>query len=163
MYGNTCMVLDTLPSMLKGVSQHRLTLPKLTQILPSLALLMHRLEMTLRLVDHLLDMSSCFMACLLTGKPLYFDQLLDLLLRQNFMLSQLLVLNRNTGIASAAISAFSFTLRKLSGVKMLKQCALFKVILTASKQSCDTLISIKCGFAKRLILEESLLNGSLLH
>jgi hypothetical protein len=79
------------------------------------------------------------------------------------MLSQLLAWNRNTGIASAIISAFSFIPRKLSGMIMLRQCALFKVILTASKQSCDTLISIKCGFAKRLFLEELLSSGSLLH
>jgi hypothetical protein len=76
------------------------------------------------------------------------------------MLSQLLVLSCNTRIASAVLSAFSVILRKLSGVIMLTQCALFKVILTASKQSCNTLISIKCGFAKRLVLGELLLNRS---
>jgi hypothetical protein len=39
-------------------------LPRSTQLLrPSLVLLMHHLEMTLRLVDRLLDTSSCYTAC----------------------------------------------------------------------------------------------------
>jgi hypothetical protein len=130
--------------------------------LPSLVLLMHHLEIILRLVNYLLDISLYFIACLLTRKLLCFDQSLDPLLRQSYMLSQLLVLSRNTRIASAVILAFSFILRSLSSVTMLKQYALFKVILIASKQSCDILISIKCGFAKRLILVELLLNRSLL-
>jgi hypothetical protein len=136
--------------VLKGVSQHRLMPPKSTQILrPSLVLLMHRLEITLKLVDRLLDTYSCSIACQSTRKLLYFDQSPNLPLRLSCTLSQPLASNRNIGIASAAISALRCTPRRLFGVTMRRLYALFKVTQIASKQSFVTSISTKCGFARR--------------
>jgi hypothetical protein len=85
----------------------------------------------------------------LTGKPLCFDQLPVLPLRQSFMLSLLPALNHNTGIDSAAMLALRFIPRRLSGVTMRRLYALLKATSIASKQSFATSISIKCGFAKR--------------
>jgi hypothetical protein len=139
-----------MPSVLKGVSQHRLMPPRLTQLLlRSLVLLMHHLEITLILVDRLLDTSSCSIACLLTGKLLYSDRSLDLPLRLSYTLSQPLASNRNTRIASAAILASRSIPRRLSSVTMRRLYALFKVTQIASKQSFATLISTKCSFARR--------------
>ena len=119
MYGSTYTVLDTLLSVLEEESLHRSTLPKSTQLpLPSLVLLMHHLEMMLRRVDRLLAMSLCSIACQSTGKQLYFDQSLDLLLRLSYTLSQPLALSRNTRIDSAATLALRFLLRRPSGVTM---------------------------------------------
>jgi hypothetical protein len=66
-------------------------------------------------------------------------------------------------IASVATLASHFRQRSLFSVTMPRLFALYKATLIRSKLSFDTLVSIKCGFAKRLILEESLLNRSLLH
>jgi hypothetical protein len=144
------MVLDTLLLVLKEVSLLRPMLPRLTrQLLSSLVLLMHHLQTILRLVDCLLDMSSCFMACLPTGKPLCFGQSLVQPLKQSCTLSQLLALNHNTGIAFATTLALPFILRRLSGVTIRRLYALPKVTLIAFKQSFALLISTKRGFARR--------------
>jgi hypothetical protein len=76
------------------------------------------------------------------------------------MLSQLLALNHNTGIDSAAILALRFILRRLSGVTMLRLYASWKATQIAFKQSFATLIFIRCGLAKKWKLEGSLLSGN---
>jgi hypothetical protein len=147
----------------RGVSLLRPMRPKSTQqLLPSLVLLMHYLETMLRLVNHLLDMSLCSMACLLIRKLLCFSQSLVLPLKQSCTLSQLPALNRNTGTASAATSTSRFIPRRVSGMTMHRLYALLKVTLIAFKRSFAMSISIKCGSARRYILKESMLNGSLL-
>jgi hypothetical protein len=73
----------------------------------------------------------------------------NLLLKQSCTLSQLLALNHNIEIASAATSASRFTPRRLSGVTMRRLYASLKAQSTASKQSFITSISIRCGFARR--------------
>jgi hypothetical protein len=108
----------------------------------------------------MLDTSLCFMTCLLIGKLLCFGQSLVLPLKQSFTLSQLLALNRNTGIASAATLASHFIPRRLFGVTTLRLYAWYKATLIKSNSSFVTLISIRCGSARSWKLEESLSNGN---
>jgi hypothetical protein len=147
--------------VLEGVSLPRpLPLRSTHHSLRSLVLLMHHSETTQRLVGYLLDMSLCFIVCLLTRRLLYSDQSLALRLEQSSMLSPLLALNHNTGIDSAAILASRFIPRRLFSVTMLRLYALWKATQIVFKRSFATLIFIRCGSAKRSKLEGSLLSGN---
>jgi hypothetical protein len=122
---------------------------------------MYYLEITKKLVDYLLDTSSCYTVYLLIRKLLCSNQSPVLLLRQSFMHSLLLVLNHNTRIDFTVILALPFTLRRLSGATIRRLYALLKVTLITFKQSFAMWISTKCGFARRWTQEESQLSGSL--
>jgi hypothetical protein len=75
-------------------------------------------------------------------------------------LSQLLTSNRNAETASALTLASGFIPRRLSGLPMRRQYAVFNVTLIASRQCFAMSMSTTCDFVRRQTLEESQSSGS---